>query len=191
MALSRVRSLDGLYLRGFNTMATTMDPLTLRVDARFKELSESNGEAHHEIDEEQIEENIANFIEQSGGSESEIDYVSEREKKLSSTYDQTLSLVRQKMSLEDIASERQLALGTIIGHVAALLRRGEDIDISYIAHDDEIVETVQEAYDELVSQDDRDMYDQDGQIKLKPLFTMLDGEITYDEIKLALLFVAQ
>ena len=186
VALSRVRSLDGLYLKGFNATATQMDPLTIRVDGRFQELSEENENKLQELDDEQLQENIDNFIEQSGGSLEEVEYVSKKEKDLTSTYEKTHVLVDMKMSLEDMAKERGLAVGTIMGHIMALKQRGLDIDTDYIEVDESLVETVRDAYDELLQSDEEGLFDLQGQMKLKPIFKMLDGEVDYDDIKLAL-----
>jgi len=187
VALSRVRSLDGLYLKGFNATATQMDPLTIRVDGRFQELSRDNEVALLALDEEQLQENIDNFVERAGGSLEEVEYVSKKDKDLASTYEKTHVLVDLKLSLEDIAKERGLAVGTIIGHIMALKHKGFEINTDHIDVDEELVETVKEAYQELLESDEEGLFDLQGQMKLKPIFKMLDGEIPYDDIKLALL----
>ena len=164
-----------------------MDPLTIRVDERFIELSKEHEEAQQGISAEQQQELVDNWIEACGGSVEEIDYISEREQKQQSTQDQTRALIEAGKDLEEIAKERSLTVGTIVGHILAMKHRGEQIDISHIDVDEEIVETVREAYEELITGDQADLYTQDGQLKLKPLHTMLDGEVEYDDIKLALI----
>lgn len=190
VALSRVRSMDGLFLRGFNATATQMDPLTLRVDSRFQELSVEAEEKQVRVSTEQQTEYEHNWIEECGGSVEEIDYVSEREQVQMTTQEKTRVLVNEGHSLDKIAAARGLTVGTIVGHILAMKHRNEDVGISHIEVDEDLVSTVREAYEELVSDidpSDDELYTQDGQLKLKPLYTMLDGEVDYDDIKLALL----
>ena len=191
VALSRVRSMDGLFLRGFNPTATRMDPLTLRVDKRFMELS---AQAEREVEDtslEQKQEWQNNWIEQCEGSLEEVEYVSEQEQATLSTYEQTRRLLEAGHDLEEVAEQRGLTVGTIVGHVLALKHRGEEVELAHLDVDHELVDTVREAYEELVGErggsPDQDIYTSDGQLKLKPLYNLLDGELSYDEIKRALI----
>lgn len=196
VALSRVRSMDGLFLRGFNATATQMDPLTIRVDKRFMELSSDAEEIQERVDSLQQEEYETNWIEQCGGSLDEVEYTTEQDRIRESTYEKTKYLLDQGYDIETMAEKRGLTVGTIVGHLLHMKHRGENIDTSFIEVDDEMVEMVHEAYEELTAGDDsstgsgqtnEELYSQDGQLKLKPLYTMLDGEVDYDDIKMALL----
>ena len=55
-----------------------------------------------------------------------------RPNRLGSTYRETQELVRQKMSIEKMASMRGLAAGTIAAHIEKLVSSGEKIDIDYL-----------------------------------------------------------
>ena len=188
VALSRVRSLDGLYLRGFNAQATLMDPLSIRVNTRFQELSHKAQETHEQTPTGRTERTQA-WIERLGGSVEEIDYVSEKEQMALSTQEQTKALLAQGLSLDEIAETRALAVGTIVGHILDMKHRGETIDISHIDSPAEHLDHVREAYQELLGQEAEDIYTPDGRLKLKPLYEMLDKEISYDDIKRALLHI--
>lgn len=48
MYLSRLKSLSGLRLLGFNSQALELDSLAIKVDRRFQELSEE-AETHYEL----------------------------------------------------------------------------------------------------------------------------------------------
>ena len=56
----------------------------------------------------------------------------QRSNRLGSTYRETQELVRQKMSIEKMASMRGLAAGTIAAHIEKLVSSGEKIDIDYL-----------------------------------------------------------
>jgi hypothetical protein len=186
VALSRVRSMDGLYLRGFNSTATQMDPLTIRVDNRFRELSDEYEAEQSKLDREQLEENEANWIELAGGSLEEIDYQTEAERAKKTTREQTLELLQAGKSIADIAADRGLAEGTIVGHLLDLKHEGVDIMLEDIGVSEDIIEMVQEAVDSL---DESEYLDDKGSYILKPIFRALDGEVEYDDIKRALLAV--
>ena len=42
VALSRLKSWDGLFLKGINRISLALDPLSVKADVRFQELSEEN-----------------------------------------------------------------------------------------------------------------------------------------------------
>lgn len=46
-------------------------------------------------------------------------------KKLSSTYQETLTLIQQNLSIDDIYQQRELAVSTILGHINKLTNEGE------------------------------------------------------------------
>ena len=64
VALSRLRSLERLRLLGFNNTALQVDPLALKADRRFQELSDLNNEKFTTDD---LELERKEFIRKSGG----------------------------------------------------------------------------------------------------------------------------
>jgi ATP-dependent exoDNAse (exonuclease V) alpha subunit len=68
VALSRVRTLEGLYLAGYNRRALEVHPEVLEVDAEFKTYSKAVEERFAKIDKKELEKLHNNFIIASGGS---------------------------------------------------------------------------------------------------------------------------
>ena len=66
VALSRLRSFDGLSLQGFNDRALEIDSLALKADRRFQELST---EAEEEYSSTELEQDNKKFIERSHSSD--------------------------------------------------------------------------------------------------------------------------
>lgn len=64
VALSRLRKLENLQLIGFNKTALEVDPLALKADRRFQELSELNDE---NFNLEELDEERKAFVKKSGG----------------------------------------------------------------------------------------------------------------------------
>ena len=100
-----------------------------------------------------------------------------RPERLGSTYRETQELVRQKMSIEEMATTRGLAAGTIAAHVEKLLSAGEKIDIDYLRPPVEQFETIQAAFQT------------SGGRALFPVREMLGEQFSYAELKIARLFI--
>ncbi len=136
VALSRVRALTGLYLRALNETALLVDEYVASKDGAFRTHS-SRAEARlAQLSPDTIQERQEKFIALCGGS---LHVVSPQEKGTSKkaervpTKEQTLSLLQKGMRLEQAAKERNLTLGTIIGHAENLLKEGVPLDFSYLA----------------------------------------------------------
>ncbi len=83
----------------------------------------------------------------------------------------TLQLYQQGMSVEEIASERGLAVSTIIGHLVTQLEMGTRIDLTTLVAP-ERYRVIVEAFLEV------------GDEKLKPAKDLLGDEYSYDELRL-------
>ncbi len=49
-----------------------------------------------------------------------------------STYVKTLELFRQGLTIDEIATQRELSTGTVIGHLERLASHGEEISVSHL-----------------------------------------------------------
>ena len=211
MALSRLRSLDGLKLLGFNVKSLLLDEWVQRIDQRFIELSSEHAKAFEVFDESMLDEIYKAFIHACGGTTNPEVIASNQKfralKKqgalsqktkaqnqakagqiqangLTSTVNETYELVQQKLDLEEIAAKRSLAVSTIIGHVADIGKiMGTDAIQDYRPDD----ETITEIKDAIRDLDARGEF-ADG-IKIRPIFDELRETYTYNEIRLALAYI--
>jgi ATP-dependent DNA helicase RecQ len=99
------------------------------------------------------------------------------QRRLGSTYRETRELIRQKMSLEKMASVRGLAAGTIAGHIEKLVNSGETLDIDHLRPLSERFEKIKAAFQ------------QSGGTALSPVLEMLGEPFSYAELKIARLFM--
>lgn len=181
VALSRVRSLDGLTLLGWSENAMNVHPEVLRIDRSFKEQSEATVRAFEALDaQNELEDMQGRFIKASGGSLTEI---SEEDKAApkKSTYDETAALVKEGKSMGDIVISRGLTFGTICDHLEKLSEGG------VITHKELVVvvpSTLQQGIPAI-----RAAFPKKGEPKLAPLFAKLKGAYSYDELKLARLVI--
>ncbi len=177
VALSRVRTLDGLQLLGWSESAMQVHPQVLTIDRSFKEQSEAARRTFDALDAGgEREEMEARFIRASGGSV-EARTAEEIRAPKKSTYDETLSLVKAGKSLEEIVAARTLTFGTICDHLEKL-REGGLVTTSEI--DALLPDTLRTALPKIKAAFEAT---KDG--KLAPVFGKLKGKYSYDELKLA------
>lgn len=124
VALSRVRSLAGLFLKGLNEMALRVNEEVLEIDKKFKKLSQTNSFHIKTMGENKVCKMHEEFKNKVKGSKKEI----KEEKKLS-TEEETKKLLDDGLSLKDIVKERGLKLGTILDHVEKIKSKNPSYNI--------------------------------------------------------------
>jgi len=188
VALSRVKSLDGLKLIGHNEYSFVLNDLAFKADNRFQELSEY---ADAQNDFAYLETFHDNFIKNCGGitETAEIEKLKkkkEAKKKKGNTYDHTRLLIKEGLSLSEIAKERGYSTGTIISHLFVINKTTPEVDLTSFKPTEEVMENIALASATL-SKDPANLY-QDGTLKSSPIYNYFDKKYSYDQIKLALLF---
>jgi len=194
VALSRLKTLDGLRLKGFNEQALELDSLAIKADRRFQELSNEAEEHFENID---LTKQHNAFIRHCGGTLNETE-IQRNEKKLAknggkqnyaaATLDETRELFEEGYDIQDIATERGLTPATIINHLGRL-QKEHGLDISIAHPGEEVVEQVRKIYKRLTKRQNSDHFNDDGSIKLRPIVELTSPRMGYDQVRLALLFV--
>ena len=188
VALSRVKNLEGLSLIDFNQTALQVDPLALRADQRFQELSSEIEEA---FDEGEYKVLASEFVRRCGGISDPEEIRSNREQlekgkqiKKKSTYLITKQLIDMGHSLEEIAIQRDLTTGTLCTHLLKIASMYPNTDLSRFKPDRSTMAKVRNARKKVMKNGKH------GEtVSLKPIFDALKGDLSYDQIKVALLFV--
>lgn len=183
VALSRVRTLQGIKLLGLNDVSLRVNPEVLEIDKRFKKLSDLAEERLGQISAEDIETKQKVYFEaimppEIDFEKGDSDYFGRQaeEKKIPSHH-RTKELVLKKMALDEISKERELVGDTIIGHIERLLEEGEELDIDYLKPKDKDLEKIKSAF--LKSEDGR----------LREVYEALNKKYSYRQIRLAQLFL--
>ncbi|MFC2995605.1 AAA family ATPase [Acinetobacter sichuanensis] len=194
VALSRLKSIDGLRLLGFNEQALELDSLAIKADRRFQELST---EAEQNFAETDLTVQHNAFIRHCGGTLNATE-IQRNEKKLAknngktsyatATLDETRELFENGYDIQDIAQERGLTPATIINHLAKL-HREQGLDISVASPDENVLEQVRKIYKKLQKRQDPSHFSEDGNIKLRPIVELSSPRMGYDQVRLALLFI--
>lgn len=200
VALSRLKSWDGLVLRGINSVALQIDGLAYKADVRFQELSTDLEKQFNNLTESAMAGMAAKFIEQCGGTtDPDVIRTNEQHERKSykkekpprePTLEKTKKLMEEGKRLEEIALIRSLALTSILTHVEKIHRQEPDFDISAYKPADSLLKKVEKAMKKLHSKPEEDFYDQYGQLKLSYIHRVLNGKVTYEDIRLARIFIS-
>jgi len=182
VALSRVRSLEGLKVLGMHPNALQVDPLVVAADVRFHALAEEADEAFEAMEPGEAEEMHERFVVAHGGKvpdESEVEKakkVLEYTKK-TDTYIQTKELLLKESSIKEIATVRDMTEQTVWVHVEKLAEDGS-VTMEQIRHLEPV--NWDDAKAELFA-----AIDEHGDDKLKPIYEACDEVYDYNLVRLA------
>ena len=198
VALSRLKSLDGLRLMGLNDMALRVDPLSLRIDAPIQNASKRAEDEIAAFSEEELEKQARDHIRSLGGLTDFVEIEKEkkrihtgnpRQKSTTPTHLQTKALIDTSATIQAMAEARGMTEGTIINHLAKIKEEDPDCDLDKFKPEAELLQAIEEAYRVVRARNNPDDFSEDGIIRLKPLYEILEGNVSYDMLRLALLFV--
>jgi ATP-dependent exoDNAse (exonuclease V) alpha subunit len=178
VALSRVRTLKGLFCLGFNDMALRVHPSIAEIDRWFKRHSDAVGSRFLSLQNEKVSKMHKDFISSIGGGENK-----KKDKKGKiSTYEKTKVLIPEVESIKYLAKKRGLTVDTVLNHLEVLVKSDsilrEDLwrfwrDLGKTEKDLEEIHNVFESLKE---------------IRLSPVFKKFKGKFSYHDIRLAKIF---
>ncbi len=179
VALSRVRSLNGLKLMNLNEMALRVHPDVLEKDDSFRQNSADNVKYLKNLlvdEKEKMYQSVLSKKEKVTRSAS----VKTEKKQESSTHEITLSLLKENLSLEEIAEKRELTFSTIISHIQKLK--------SLNLLDETLLQIIKkgiptENFAQILAAIKKSP---DG--KLKPIYEAFEGKYSYNTLHLVRLF---
>ncbi len=199
VALSRIKNIEGLRLMGLNPMALRVDPLILHVDGRIKQASQKASDAIESLETAQLESLYEKHVLSLGGVvekekiEEERDAIKAGKPTYSSyvtpTHIKTKKLIEKSESLIKLATNRGLGKGTIVQHLAKIKAEEPTIDITKYKPKEALFGKVEEVARKLMTQKLAEHFSEDGQLRLKPIHEALDAEVSYDDIRMCMLFI--
>lgn len=182
VALSRVRTLQGLKVNGMHPNALQVDPKIVQADARFHSEAEQAEEAFAAMEEKEVEAMHERFVVALGGRLPTDDVVvrqpAERTKQ-QSTFAQTLELLKEGKSVSQIMRARNLTETTVWNHIERLVIDGEltPEDVLHLEPADIDWQTARLTLDEIMARE--------GIERLKPIFEAANEAFDYSLIRLA------
>lgn len=176
VALSRVRTLGGLSLKGMNTCALEVDPEVLLFDKKFRTASHAHAEEFCAKSPDEIARAHQEFL----------DKVAPRGavkvKKLN-TFEETGQLLAAGKTLDEIVSLRNLKLGTVLDHLEKLKEKEPKTDFSSLE------KSVPKARLQKIQNALRKGGMHGGTYLLSPAKTILGKDASYEEIRIARLLL--
>ncbi len=186
VALSRVRTLEGISLVGFNSDALRVDPKVLEFDQDLKNQSFSNELLFKKLKAEEQKKLEEDFINRMGGT-IQTGNKKLKDKKIKDIKIPSIEITKELLELgkniNEIVEERNLVRGTIIQHIEDIIKKYPNTNIKHIKPKDKDIKSVKKTNDKLKG-------DEKG--KLSPIKAILDKEginLTFEEIRIAKLFI--
>ncbi len=199
VALSRIKSIEGLRLMGLNPMALRVDPLILHVDGRIKTASQKAAERIEGLSPKALDRMFEGHISHLGGVVSKEKIAEERKNikagnpshsaYVTPTYIKTKNLIDKSDTLIQLATNRKLAKSTIVQHLTLIKEEDPKIDLDKFKPNEALLERVDTVVLSLKTKHMKENFSEDGKLKLKPVFEGLNGEVSYDDIRVCLLFL--
>lgn len=175
VALSRVRTLAGIRLVGFQPSALLVDPRILELDEKLQIESDENAEMFGKLSPAEHKKLVDDFLIRTGGTIEE--GRKEKAAKVPTT-EITKKLLDEGKGLEEIAEERGLTVGTIIGHLEELTNTYDDLDLESFRPKENIIKLIA-----------KHLPKSEGKLSyLKSALKREGKDISFDEIKLARIF---
>ena len=199
VALSRIRSTEGLRLMGLNDVALKVDQLILNIDKKIKESSDIHKNKFEALSTAEKDLLAREFIIKNNGTINEDD-ISSNKKDLktksktinisvkTNTLKLTKDLLAKKKNVAEIAKLRKISDKTIISHIKKISKLYPDFDLNHLKPDTKTLGKIFRAIKKIELEKKSTNLLKDGSIKLKVIFDYLKEEIPYDDIALALIF---
>lgn len=179
VALSRVRTLAGIRLVGFQDSALVVDPKILEFDKTLQKESQENEKLFEKLSAKEQNKLEKDFIALVGGSVKKIR--SDSGKKIPTIFI-TKEMLDEGKSISVIAKERNLTEDTILAHIEKLLmNENEKISIEHIRPSEKEIKLVRECVEK-----------NKGDSRLSVIKNTLEKtghDLSYSQIRLARLFL--
>lgn len=176
VALSRVRTFSGLSLHGYNTRALQVHPEVATVDHIFRDASAEAQASFETLDRKDIETMHHNMLKAFGGSLTKHTPVPKL-----TTVEKTLALLKEGLSLKEMAEARGVTESTIVDHLVSLQATGNlSYDQVYGLCGTHILNGLDEILHAL---------EKKGSDKLSPAWKALGQRYSFDDLKLAKLLL--
>jgi GTPase SAR1 family protein len=183
VALSRVRSLDGLILLGLNDLAVQVRGEVLDFDEELKEISNKHLAEMLSLSDAEKLEKQKKFLQKISPARTS----SGKIKKVKiSTFEETKKMFEAGMNLNEISTGRGLSIKTVFDHIEKLLAEDPKLDIRHLEGEISVnkFKKIYKAFN--------DIYGDNRELRLTPVMKILGGEnsgFSFEDLRLVRLFL--
>lgn len=167
VALSRIRSLSGLHLMGFNTKSLQVHPKILEIDNLFQNQSAELSLQLEADDKELLHQSHLAWLQKCGAKIKKVKI---------DTLAETQRLFDKSLNLKQIAKERGLTIGTVLGHLEKLHLQNKikSFEIARL-----IPAKLKDSFDVITK-----VFQKLGPEKIKPIHDHFKGHYSYEDLRL-------
>ena len=181
VALSRVRTLEGLKLIGLNKNALQVREDIMIFDEDLKELSNEDKKWLYSMDEKEIKQKQEEFlkkVEPPQGSK-----IDKKKKSRISPMQETKNMLEQGMGIKEILQIKGVKIGTILDHIEKIISAEPDFNINHLK------EEIPTGKYKKIWMAFRELYGENRDFLLAPIKNKLGIAYTYEELRIVRLFV--
>ena len=183
VALSRIRDLNGLTLKGYNEKALQVDQIILDIDKRIKESSKKSEEKFSQISHEELNKLQDSFVQNM----QKITASQQRNTK-TPTHILTKELSLTCSSIKELAQKRELKIGTIVNHLKKVRKEDKDFKMDNLMPSDIPIEEIRQVREDILKEGREENFTPSGEVRLSSILDKVEG-IGYDELHIAMLFI--
>ena len=183
VALSRVRSLEGLTLLGLNDLAVQVRGEVLDFDEELKKISNRHLAEMLYLSKTEKEKKQTEFLKKISPERTAGGRI---KKKKVSTVEETKKYFDAGMNLREISKARGLAIGTVLDHLEKLLAEDPRLDLRSIENDISLNKFIK------IARVFKDIYGDNRELRLTPVMKVLEkdgGHFIFEELRLVRLFL--
>ncbi len=181
VALSRVRSLSGLYLKGLNQLALRVNDEVLEMDKKFKKLSDTSSFHIRTMGDEKMLKMHGDFKEKIGRPASA---KAPAGKEKLNTIEETKILLEKGLLIKEIAKERNLKPETIIDHIEKIRQENPNFNIYNLKNS-----IPANKFKNIYMAFRKIGISPEGKYPLSPVRELLGPKFSYEDLRLVRLFL--
>jgi len=183
VALSRVRSLDGLTLLGLNEMAVQVRGEVLDFDEELRKISNKHLAEMISLTDMEKGEKQKKFLQKISPERTATGKI---KKKKISTLEETRKYLEAGMNLNEIARAKGTKMVTVLDHLEKLLAEDSKLDIRHLEKE------ISASKFRKIYHAFNDIYGDNRELRLNPIMKILGGEnsgVSYEDLRLVRLFL--
>lgn len=181
VALSRVRTLDGLKLLGLNKNALEVREDILLYDEDLKEMSDEDKKWFYSFSEKEIKNKQEEFLKKIAPPEGT--KIDKKKKNRISPMQETKNMLTQGMGIKEILEIKGVKIGTVLDHIEKIVAEDPAFDINHLKKE------VPTGKYKKIWMTFRELYGENRDFLLSPIKNKLGTAYTYEDLRIVRLFV--
>ena len=181
VALSRVRTLEGLRLIGINKNALEVREDIMIFDEDLKEMSDDDKKWFYSLSDKEVKQKQEEFFKKVVPPEGT--NINKKKKSRISPMQETKNMLSQGMGIKEILDIKGVKIGTILDHIEKIIAEDSSFDITHLKKE---VPTGKYKKIWMVF---RELYGENRDFLLSPIKNKLGTAYTYEELRIVRLFV--